>query len=428
VKSVYTAVLNVARRLWHIGVIPFFLSLIFVQGLALMTQFAVARLLTVEEFGVVRVVEAFLSIGLVPAGLGMTSVVVKTIAEAQDDQTRGRILFHALLLTGGFSIVVCLGLQAAIPLLDFSPLVTTYLSFTVLAFVPMNLSRVIISYFQGLKQIQRVVGINILFSFIAFVLVIVGMFIGRLEGWAWGRLLGQVLFVGGIAGFMRGVIQVRFDPQLLRSLARLGGMVAIAFLVDSIATSADVLYLEHLLNDSRQIGYYGLASIVISGCLLIASAVSAVAFPYFSERSAAPHQLLIVGRRALLRLFAIMLPITLGVYLFAPLVTLFLGEGYATSVELLQIMCWGLLPAAGVLLLLTWLFAIGRPDGSVVVSLCTIALNVALIRWLVPLTGINGAAAAYLVTIFTRFTLCVLILAWIYRRMLFPVRKSDGND
>jgi O-antigen/teichoic acid export membrane protein len=98
------------------------------------------------------------------------------------------------------------------------------------------------------------------------------------------------------------------------------------------------------------------------------------------------------------------------------------------SVELLRIMCWGLVPAAGILLLLTWLFAIGRPDGSVVVSLVTIAVNVGSIRLLVPEMGIHGAAIAFVVTIFTRFALCVLILAWIYRRLLFSASKQNGND
>ncbi len=417
-------------KLWHIGILHMFLSLVFVQGLALTTQFAVARLLSVEDFGVVRVVEAFLSIGLVPAGLGMTSVIVKVIAEANDAETRRRTFFHTLLLTGLFSAFVCVVLQLIIPLFGFTAQVTNFLLFMVWMFVPMNLSRTTINYFQGLKQIQRVAGVNILFSLAAFVLVVVGAVAGDLGGWAWGRFLGQILFALMMFWIIRHAITVHLDLQSLRSLARLGILVAFAFTVDSIASSADVLYLEQMLSDSRQVGYYGAAGIVITGCLLIASAVSAVAFPYFAERASNPQALFSIARTTMLRLFAVMLPVALVLYLFAPLLTLILGDSYTPSIDLLRIMCWGIVPSAGMLLLGTWLLAIGRPDGSAVVNLIAVVVNFGLIRLLVPGMGVNGAAIAFVVTTLARMILCTLMLLWIYRHTLFQGNqlKLDHPD
>jgi O-antigen/teichoic acid export membrane protein len=254
INRVYHPAKNLFGKLLRVGVLHMFLSLVFVQGLALTTQFAVARLLSVEDFGVVRVVEAFLSIGMIPAGLGMTSVIVKVIAEAKDDDSRGRTFFHTLLLTGIFAGFVCFLLQFVVPIFGFSPQVTSYLLFMVWMFVPMNLSRTAINYFQGLKQIQRVAGVNVSFSIAAFVLVVLGAVVGSLSGWAWGRVLGQVLFTVVILWIVRRVVIVDFNFKNLWILARLGLLVAFAFTVDAIASSADVLYLEQMLSDSRQVG------------------------------------------------------------------------------------------------------------------------------------------------------------------------------
>jgi O-antigen/teichoic acid export membrane protein len=428
VNRVYNSVKNLFGRLLRVGVLHMFLSLVFVQGLALTTQFAVTRLLLVEDFGVVRVVEAFLSIGMIPAGLGMTSVIVKVIAEAKDDETRGRTFFYTLLLTAVFAGFVCLILQFAIPVFGFSAQVTNMLLFMVWMFIPMNLSRTAINYFQGLKQIQRVAGVNVSFSIVAFILVVLGAVVGSLSGWAWGRILGQVLFTGVILWLVRHAIIVDFNLKNLRSLARLGLLVAFAFTVDAIASSADVLYLEQMLSDSRQVGYYGAAGIVITGCLLIASAVSAVAFPYFAEQTSNPRALFQIARSTMLRLFGVMILVTIGLYFFAPLLTLLIGNSYAPSIDLLRIMCWGLVPSAGMLLLGTWLLAIGRPDGSAVVNLIAIVINFGLIHFLVPSMGIKGAAVAFVVTTAARMILCGLVLVWIYREPLFQRHQIKLND
>jgi O-antigen/teichoic acid export membrane protein len=428
INRVYNPAKNLFNKLLRVGVLHMFLSLVFVQGLALTTQFAVTRLLSVEDFGVVRVVEAFLSIGMIPAGLGMTSVIVKVIAEAKDDETRGRTFFHTLLLTGVFAGFVCLVLQFVVPQFGFSPEVTNYLLLMVWMFVPMNLSRTAINYFQGLKQIQRVAGVNVWFSIAAFVLVVLGAVVGSLSGWAWGRILGQALFAVVILWIVQRGIVVDFNVRELGSLARLGLLVAFAFTVDSIASSADVLYLEQMLSDSRQVGYYGAAGIVITGCLLVASSVNAVAFPYFAEQASNPRALFQTVSSTMLRLFGVMFLITLGLYIFAPLLTLLVGESYAPAVELVRIMCWGLVPASGMLVLGTWLLAIGRPDGSAVVNLIAIVINFGLIHLLVPNMGISGAAIAFVITTTARMILCGLVLTWIYRKTLFQRDQLKLDD
>lgn len=410
-------------RVWRSGVLHMLVSLTFVQGLTFATQVAAARFLSVADFGTVRVIETFLLITFVPAGLGMITVIVKAAAETPDEQQRHKLLFNALLLTSTASLIASLALQAVFPLLGFTAQTSAYLALTAWLLAAMNISRVGVGYFQGLKQIQRMAATNIWFSLIAFALTISGAASGGLSGWAIGRIAGQCLFAAAIVWTLRAAIRPKIDLRLLKSLAGLGTLTGLAYAVDSIASSADVLYLEQLLNNTQQVGVYGAANIVIVGGLLLPLAISSVAFPHLAEHAADRPRLLATARTTLMRTTLVMLPISVGLYLCAPLLTWVIGEAYAPAVPLLQIMCLGLLPSAVRLVLSTWLFAIGRPNGSSLANVLGIVVNLGAIVWLVPIMGITGAAWAFVMTTVARLLAFALALRWIYQTDKKQIRQ-----
>jgi O-antigen/teichoic acid export membrane protein/GT2 family glycosyltransferase len=394
------------------GFFGFMVALAVVQGAPALGQLVAARLLGPEEFGVVRLAEATLALLLIPAGLGMSSAVVRYTAVAAAETARRRVLGSSLGvgLVGGIIVVV-----ATVLLAPYSPLSqpsSSYLRGLVVMILFTNASRTVLNYFQGAKEFGRAAGWSIVTAALSLGAVVAGTALLGLQGWAFARVGGEAICAFALLWFVRDALLHTAQPP--PGLLRFGVLMAASLGLDRVATTADILILDARLKNPALVGQYGAASLVISAGSLLPAAVVAFLLPRLAERSPRPAEAIALAT-TLLRPFGLLL-LLLGALLaaFGPFaLTLALGQEYALAGRLLLVLA----PAFVLTALLSYagsvLLALDRADLALVQSAVGAATSLALNVRLVPSFGVWGAAAATLGTHVVRLVV-----------MMFMVRRA----
>jgi len=196
----------------------------------------------------------------------------------------------------------------------------------------------------------------------------------------------------------------------------LGGWMTVHNLLSPLLLYFDRFVIGSLLSLAAVAHYAGTFE-VISRLGLIPAAILAVLFPAFSSALATnPREARPFYRRSLLILSAGLLPICLGIGIFArPALALWLGEDFAAaSFRAAQILALGAFIHGVAQVPSTLLHAAGRPDLTAKLQLLEIPLYAAILFPMIRVYGIEGAAAAFVL----RGSVECAALAWMARRQL----------
>ena len=197
--------------------------------------------------------------------------------------------------------------------------------------------------FQTFEKMKFSAALTLL-SNIARCLVAVGMLavLGRATAWQWAV---ASLATSAIAACIAFVIVTRFfglpkfSPSLLFKRAGEGFVFAISGSTTAVYNDIDKVVLSHYGMD-RANGIYSMAYRVVNiGCMPIMSVVAA-AFPRFFREGVKGIAATVPMARALLRRTAILgVVISLGMFVFAPIIPHLVGNSYAESVSALRWLC-----------------------------------------------------------------------------------------
>ena len=148
-------------------------------------QFAIARIVSPGEFGVVRTVESAFSMALVVASAGLPSLAIKSIATMQTLRLQGRLLRRLVGLVISTSLLTAVVVALAARYIT-TPAATHWLAAFIFALVPVTIARTCTNFFQGLGSVRRISMIVAVGSAIGVLTVVVSSLVtGSLGGW-WG--------------------------------------------------------------------------------------------------------------------------------------------------------------------------------------------------------------------------------------------------
>jgi O-antigen/teichoic acid export membrane protein len=386
-----TSLVSLARRA-HL--LPFTVSMAVVQGAPSVAQVVAARLLGPAEFGTVRVVEALLALLLIPAGIGMSSAVVRYTAVAGDEPARRGVLRRCLQVTvlGGLATLVA-ALVAA-PFLPITSAAADYLRAMAVSILFANVSRTVLNHLQGRKQFQAAARWSVATATAGLLAVVTGTALHGLHGWAVGRVLGEAVAVPILLAlaWRRDAGPTGAAPP---GLVRFGVFAAGSLTLDRIVSTSDTLVLDGLLRDASLVGQYGVASLVVGTVSLLPAAVVAILVPRLAERSRRPDEAMALATGVLPAFLGMVTAGAVGVATLAPfLIPMVVGRGYTLGGELVValapvVVLTALLSFGGALLM-----AFDRADLALVQSGLGALLSLLLSFTLIPRFGAFGAAAA----------------------------------
>jgi O-antigen/teichoic acid export membrane protein len=399
-----------ARKLVEVGFLDLLFSQVFVQGGSYILQFIVAAVVGAEEFAPIKVAESWLALAILPAAFGMPTALIKHVAERScSDES---VLNHGLAVVVLSSQIVTVFTFVTIGILA-SPQTAYLVRILVWSLTFSTLTRTVLAYFQGLKEIKKAARINTVLSMIGLTVTVGLTYRFNVTGWLIGRFLSEVLFAVWMLSIVRGRVHfTRLDRALLGNMARMGTFAMLSLLVGRAALQGDVLILDRLIEDPMLIGNYGIASLARAGMMLPAGAIAAVMLPYLVEKLKDISQ----GIKLFLQMtgygLATLILLSLVVLLFPnSLFVTLIGQDYLYTLPYIR----GLLPAivCGALLIFTnnFLIALDRTELAFYTFLVGLIINLALNYLLISWIGVLGSIVAANVTYIVELVAQSLILA-----------------
>lgn len=305
------------------------------------TVLLVAKLLTEEELGALKLIQSYTAIFMVLGGLGLNTAVLKLAAEERPVDERLGILRYGLgravvASVASWGLLAALALSGVISDAARSPM---WLPLYALV-IPLGVvTQLVVTYLQAVKSFKRVAAVQVTVRLQTFALILALTWIIGFPGFIFASIAGAVL------AFLPLLRQVDWSAILRARPLRATSFYWLALLalagngVNVVGQYADMFILDHLVLDRAEIGRYALATVFYQGARQVIATVQSYGTPQFSENAGNEawfrHNLRLNQRRATLLSFAV----AGAMWVFAwVLVQVLYGESYASALSYLSVL------------------------------------------------------------------------------------------
>jgi len=358
----------------------------------------IARILTVDGFGLIHYGLAFLTYAMLLTNPGVTTIGAREIAR---DRNNTRIVFEILGLRITLSAVVLLLCGAGLLFIPGDPSTKAIVLIYFITLIPFSFLLEFV--FQGREEMEYIGVSRILQSatYVVFLLVLVrGLenltFVPVSYLIAYGIATAFLLF----AFFRRyRSFRVRFSVRFWRELLIVSTPVGLATIFNQAALTLPPIILG-IFFAKEAVGVYSAAYKIIIMLLIIERVFHYVSFPVLSKQfTSAPKKLSSTFSLLSRIILAITIPGTIGGIIIAGrLIALVYGTGYQSAVLVLQILMVYFMVTPLNSILGYGLVAVDRQRRFLFVIAITAFLNVLLILALGIKFSAPGAAIALVVS------------------------------
>ena len=380
-----------------------------------------------DRFGLLTLIWAVVSyFGLFDLGLGRALTQQLSTAFARGEEERiGPLVWTAL------AIMLCLGIVAgllmaflaswgvgtlqAVP--DRTEAVNAvYAMATSMPFI------VLTAGLRGVLEARHAFGtINLirlpmgLFTFLGPLLVVL-YFSGNLSTIAWVLVSGRVVACLAHAWFVwreLPSLQKNFaiHRQLAASLCASGGWLSVSNVVSPFMGYVDRFVIGATVS-AAAVAYYATPNELITKLWIIPGALTSVLFPTFAAQAARQgEQAWTLFKQAVQGLFAVMLPISVGLVLFAhDLLALWINPDFAAhSAPVLQLFAVGILINCLAHVPFTLIQSAGTARSTAIVHCVELPFFLVALWWFTFKFGVTGAAMAWVLRMVVDTALMFLI-------------------
>ena len=224
---------------------------------------------------------------------------------------------------------------------------------------------------------------------------------------------------------MPSLASARVSFRAIRPVLRLGGWMMISNLAWPALLYLDRFVIASVLSAAAT-AWYATPFDVIFRFTAIPQAVMAAAFPAMTTaHRASPPRAALLYRRTLLAVGGMVLPAALVVVALAgPLLRLWLGAPFALhAAPVLRLLGFGVLFYSLDIVADGLLDGLGRPAFNARLALLEIAILIPLLLVLLPLFGVVGAAASWVVRVAISFALRLWVLTGIFPESRAELRR-----
>jgi len=354
-----------------------------------------ARVLPVEDFGITRVVTAYMVFLTMFGHMCMHDAVSSFVARAKTIEEKSAYV------TAGSKLTL---ISSSIIILIFEVLVLNGTWWTgrlrntlglVVLFLPLiALTLVYTSVLQSIGNYKKLSIAVLLGGMIPLICMLPPSAGWGLTGWIVGRGVSYALLLACGIVLIKEFFVATGSSHNYSKLIDFGRVQLVSGILSMGMQSADVLILERLGASLSDIAFYGLAALFARSILFIPGAVGRVYFQEIAEGSL--HN---VHKKPITHLLGIVAGVCaiLAVIMatcIPAIIRLFYAEEYSSSIPILEVMCGGIVFNGLWSALSTINIAINRPSFAVAISFGGVCTSIALLALLIPLYGSIGAAWA----------------------------------
>lgn len=411
---------NILLRLYQLANKVGFVHLLSANMLIQITGFGgqifLTRILTVEDIGMIKIMQSYLSILVILATFGLNTSVLKLCSENVDQDEKKSIfsisIFFSFLLSG-FLIVGILILHK-LSIIEIHSLFPIY----ILTIPFLGLTNIIIVYLQSQQKIKTMSIIqSVSRIFIVIFSTIFAYWLG-LHGYIYSLVI--LNFITFIIVFLSIRKEISFYYLLNITMEKMKKIFSISIfafgsnLLGTLLTNVNIIMASLLSIHQIAIGYYGIAQLIIASLMIIPSTLGQIMVPKISKVSNDKLKVGNILKKYRVRNAILAITVAMLIALLSPLfVPLIFGQDYSNSIIYLEILLlgfifWSLYAPIG-----NTLLSVGRSDINFYMNLISVIINITLNYFLIIKFGMLGAAMANTITYF----ITIFIYNYFFRRL-----------
>ncbi|WP_223546401.1 oligosaccharide flippase family protein [Priestia aryabhattai] len=391
-------------------------------------QIFLTRILSVEEIGKIKILQTYLGLALIIASVGINTAVLKLCSQKISEQEKKAIFSTGVKINifTSFFLVILTVILAHFQLLSGSKEVNNLLKIYLLQIPALTLSGLSVNYLQSQKKVQEISYIQSI-SKIIIILVSTGIaytfgFISYIQSLIVTNILTLFLLFPLLKNELKELLVTKINYKITASLLKIGSFAFGANLLGNMLLNFNIILVSILTSNSREVGYYGIANLIITTLMMIPSTLNQIMIPYISEVSGDYEKVKNILKKFRVRsIFLISIVSVVSASLVPILLPIVFGEEYSNSVVYFQILLvgmffWSLYSPKGITLM-----SVGRTDLNFYTSLLSFVINLILNYVLIKKYGMIGAATANTLTYF-----CTIFINGYFFKVHF--KKIDSES
>ena len=372
-----------------------------IQVVAFFSQLFVAGILSPDDIGRIKVIQTFLSIFSVVAGMGFSSSTLKLCSEnrSTEDQTalfRSALFFTILSTVSMYIIILILNLFG---IFSSDKLIQWLIPLGLFPIITNTLFIVFISYFQAIKKIKLLSKLTISNKLISIIGIILLSYFWGIKGYYVAYNISFLFILLICFQVLSSVFSKQFFSRTNFSQFSTHWYYAkpsmMSYLLSETSAYVDILLISYFVKDMHQIGYYSFALTITVIFRLFPSTVQQITIPFFSLLADKKTDFIIAFKRYNRILYGVVaITLIVALILVPPMIHLIFKGKYDMSMPYFPLLAigWSLRQLAQ--LQNGAIFGLGKIHYNVKVSLITLVFSVVAIGISLYYFGLIGAAYA----------------------------------
>lgn len=360
------------------------------------SQLFVAWILLADDIGRIKSLQTFASVGVIIAGLGFNTSILKLCSEKDVTDEEKQTLFASAIKTTllfSFLTILLAIVLSFFNLISNDTLTNNLFLYYSLSIPLLALNNLLVAYYQALKAFKKVSVLLVIARIIHVAIIISLTYLFGLNGF----------IIGVIIGFLISTLLLLSKTEFLKTWKKTTSihfkknwdLAKYAFLgntINMLSLYLDIFFLNHLVNNPEEIGFYGFALTLIAGLRIVTSTAQQFVTPYYSEFSNNAPQILKAFKKSNQIFGATILVVGVLAILIVPLVIHFVFSGkYDASMFYFQILTLSWIIRSWVSLKGPFLLAIGYVHVAFKVSLWVFLITILPYWYAVKVYQIQGA-------------------------------------
>jgi O-antigen/teichoic acid export membrane protein len=398
------------------------------KGLRLLVFIYIIRILGPQNFGVFEYFLSLVGIFFLFADFGTSTIFIREYQQQQDKEKQTNIFFSLkIILAVIFSLLALGGYFFSKKFDSF----LFYFSFVLFYFL-MHIENFFESFFIAIEKTEKKFIFNTLMSLFLFIFVFIGLtFFKNILAVILAYILSA--FLGIIFAYFLTLSETKikffFDPQLVKYYLYDGFPLVLFGLLDYIFFTTDKIILAHL-RSIEEVGYYSLASRILSVLFVIPYLFNTALYPYLAKKIGEKEEKKIKSlfKNILLGLFLGGILIAVLIFILSPIIIpIFFGNKYNLSIEILQTFVWIIVFVFPTNFLDYFLISNHRQWLDFWITIIPAFLNVILNFILIPFYGVYGAVYSSILAQALNFVLTFIASVYILKNPPFT-RTKFGTE
>ncbi|MGF9964009.1 polysaccharide biosynthesis C-terminal domain-containing protein [Bacillus rhizoplanae] len=410
-KSIWKNINYIKEKAMKIGFVHLLSANFLLQIAGFGGQIFLTKILSVEDIGRIKVLQSFLSNLIIIAGLGLNVAVLKLCSEKISEERKLDLFKGGFRISLYFSILITLLtiILACFNVISSDNQINDIMRYYALQIPFLVIGAYFAAYLQSQKKIHLMSKVQSISKVIVVIISVLGAYFYGIDGYVVTLVISlsltTLLFLPFLKSELKSMKFRKVERSLITVPLKLGGYSFITNLLGQLVVTFNVLILNYMNGNQAEIGYYGIAQLIITSMMIIPNTLNQMMIPYISEKTGKINQLAEMLKRFEKRMLIMTTLLCVLASVFVPfLLPLVFGEKYINSIPYFQILVvgllfWSIYSPKGITLV-----SIGRVDVNLKVSLISFIINVVLNVFLIYKFGTIGAAVAttatYFITIF----------------------------